>query len=192
MSQNLIASASRDRLYFWLHRRVRKPGTMKCTEAADRGKLTSQFARGGCDDFERSSQQGRYTTSMTDENAIRELQRKWFQATMNGDIATISELMTDDVVFLTPGRDPFGRNAFLESFTSMKEHVTIECGGEYLEIIVDGDLAVATTRLNIKVTPKNGNAAKHLAGNTLSVFARQADGRWTLSRDANLLTPKST
>jgi uncharacterized protein (TIGR02246 family) len=140
----------------------------------------------------RSLQQVSPSTNMTDEEAIRDLQRKWFQATMSGEVATIGELMTDDVLFLTPGRAPFGRNEFFESFKAMTEHVTIECDGDFLEIMVDGDLAFATARLNITVTPKNSGAAKHLAGNTLSVFARQADGRWQLSRDANLVTPRST
>lgn len=29
-------------------------------------------------------------------------------------------------------------------------------------------------------------------GHTLSFFRKQADGRWLLARDANLLTPKTT
>ena len=58
VSQNLIARASRERLYFWLHRRVRQPETMKCIEAAGRVTLTNQFTRGGCGDF------GRYVASL--------------------------------------------------------------------------------------------------------------------------------
>lgn len=53
---------------------------------------------------------------MTDISAIRELQQIWFRATEDGDIATISGLMADDIVFLTPGRPPFGRQEFIEAF----------------------------------------------------------------------------
>ena len=60
---------------------------------------------------------------MTDESGIRQLQRTWFRATMDGDVATISDLMTDDVVFLTTGRAPFGRQEFIDSFNAMKENV---------------------------------------------------------------------
>ncbi len=129
---------------------------------------------------------------MTDEDAIRELQRKWFHATMNGDVAGIIDLMTDDVVFLTPGRAPFGRQEFIDSFTAMNEHVAMNCDGEYIDVFVDGDLAYATARLDITVTPKSGSTAKHLSGNALSVFRRRPNGEWRLARDANLLTPKST
>ncbi|MCY2977533.1 MAG: SgcJ/EcaC family oxidoreductase [Planctomycetota bacterium] len=129
---------------------------------------------------------------MTDEDSIRDLQRKWFQATMNGEVADIADLMTDDVVFLTPGRAPFGRQEFIDSFKAMKEHVAMNCDGEYTEIVVDRDLAYATARLDITVVPKNGGATKQLSGNALSVFKRLPDGKWRLSRDANLLTSKST
>lgn len=129
---------------------------------------------------------------MTDEESIRNLQIEWFRATMNGDIATVEDLMTDDVVFLTPGRAPFGRQEFIESFQAMKQHVAMNCAGEYIEVVVDGDLAYALARLDITVTPKNGGDVKKLAGNALSVFKRMPDGKWRLSRDANLLTSKPT
>ena len=128
---------------------------------------------------------------MTDDSAIRELQRTWFRATEDGDIATISGLMTDDIVFLTPGRPPFGRQEFIESFQGMIDHVAMHCNGEYEEIIVTGDFAYTRARLDIIVTPKNGGVPKHLSGNTLSILRRSTDGKWKLYRDANLLTPKS-
>ncbi len=129
---------------------------------------------------------------MTDAELIRDLQRKWFQATMNGNVAALADLMTEDVVFLTPGRTPFGRQEFIDSFNAIKEHVAMNCDGEYTEIVVYGDLAHATARLDITVTPKNGGANKQLSGNALSIFKRLPDGKWRLSRDANLLTSKST
>jgi uncharacterized protein (TIGR02246 family) len=128
---------------------------------------------------------------MTDDFAIRELQRTWLRATEDGDIATISGLMTDDIVFMAPGRPPFGRQEFIESFQGMIGHVAMRCNGEYEEIILSGDFAYARARLDIIVTPKNGGVPKHLSGNTLSILRRSTDGKWKLCRDANLLTPTS-
>ncbi len=128
---------------------------------------------------------------MTDDSAIRELQQTWFRATEDGDIATIRGLMTDDIVFLTPGRPQFGRQEFVESFQTMNDHVAMQCNGEYEEIIVTGDFAFARARLDIIVTPKNGGVPIHLSGNALSVLRRSTDGKWKLCRDANLLTPTS-
>ena len=39
-----------------------------------------------------------------DETAIRALIATWMQASQQGDIDTVLSLMTDDVVFMVPGR----------------------------------------------------------------------------------------
>ncbi len=127
---------------------------------------------------------------MTDDCAIRKLQQDWLNATMKGDLAVICALMTDDVVFLTPGKPSFGRQEFIESFNALREHVTMKCYGEYEEIVVVGDFAYARARLEITVTNKNDGMPKHFEGNTLSIFSRSTDGEWRLCRDANLLVPK--
>ncbi|OYP35152.1 YybH family protein [Rhodopirellula sp. MGV] len=126
---------------------------------------------------------------MNDIEAIRNVQRRWFRATMSGDLSMLDSLMTADVVFLSPGRPPFGRKEFFKSFQAMKDQVTMECEGEFIEIKIDGDLAVATGLIQITVTPRFGGEPTSLTGNTLTVFNRQPDGRWLLSRDANLVAP---
>ncbi len=128
---------------------------------------------------------------MTDESAIRELQQTWFRAAMEGDSATIKTLMTDDIVFLSPGRPPFGKAEFMDSFEAMKDQVAMTCRGEYEEVIVTGDLAYARARLEVNVTPKNGGKPMDLSGYTLSVFKRNPNGPWQLCRDANLIAPVS-
>jgi uncharacterized protein (TIGR02246 family) len=41
-----------------------------------------------------------------DERAIRELVDTWLAASKAGDLATVLSLMTDDVIFMVPGRKP--------------------------------------------------------------------------------------
>ena len=48
----------------------------------------------------------------SDEEEIRELVSKWMDATQAGDIETILSLMTDDVVFLVPGRPVMRKSEF--------------------------------------------------------------------------------
>ena len=55
----------------------------------------------------------------TDEQAIRELIDTWMRASRAGDTATVLSLMTDDVVFMTPGREPFGKEAFAAASAAM-------------------------------------------------------------------------
>ena len=53
---------------------------------------------------------------MTDaERAIRDVVETWMAATKRGDLATVLNLMTDDVVFMVPGQEPFGRRRSLRS-----------------------------------------------------------------------------
>jgi uncharacterized protein (TIGR02246 family) len=55
-----------------------------------------------------------------DKAAIRNLVDTWRAAIMAGDIATLLSLMTDDVVFMVPGREPFGKEAFPAVSDAMK------------------------------------------------------------------------
>ena len=47
-----------------------------------------------------------------DERAIRALIDSWMTASKVGDIGRVLDLMTDDVVFMVPGRAPFGKQEF--------------------------------------------------------------------------------
>ena len=47
-----------------------------------------------------------------DERAIRELVDTWMIATKAGDLATVLDLMADDVIFMAAGSEPFGKAAF--------------------------------------------------------------------------------
>ena len=125
----------------------------------------------------------------TDEQAIRATQAAWLDATAKGDLSRLLPLMAEDVVFLQPGRQPFGRDEFAALFSAGLQQVRISCAGELEEVVVVGDAAYARARLSASVTPLAGGEARHLAGYTLSVFRKLPDGRWVLARDANLLTP---
>jgi uncharacterized protein (TIGR02246 family) len=126
-----------------------------------------------------------------DEQAIRDLQTKWFEATASGNLSQLLPLMAEDVVFLTPGGPPFGRDVFAASFEAGLQKMRIQCSGELEEVIVAGDMAYSRGRLSISLVSLAGGELKRLAGYTLSVYRRQPDGRWVLARDANLLAPES-
>jgi uncharacterized protein (TIGR02246 family) len=59
-----------------------------------------------------------------DERAIRVVVAKWMAATKAGDLATVLSLMTDDVVFMVPGQEPFGKEAFSALSLGMKSMET--------------------------------------------------------------------
>ena len=124
-----------------------------------------------------------------DEQAIRDLIALWHRATAAGDVDTVLDLMTDDVVFLVAGQPPMqGRAAFERRLRGLLAQHRIESTHAVREVGVDGDLAYTWTDLAIRVMPHAGGAAPPArSGSTLSVLRRQADGRWRMVRDANLL-----
>jgi uncharacterized protein (TIGR02246 family) len=94
--------------------------------------------------------------------------------------------MTDDVVFMVPGAEPFGREAFAAAAQGMSG-ARIEGESEIVELKVLGDWAWARTRLKVAMTPPGASEPKRRSGYTLSILRREADGKWRLARDANLL-----
>ena len=119
-----------------------------------------------------------------DERAIRE----WMAATKAGDVATVLGLMSDDVVFMVPGREPFGKRQFAATSQGMAG-VRLEGSSEIVELQVLGDWAWVRNRLRVTVTPPGGQPMTR-AGYTLTILRRQSEGRWVLTRDANLLAPE--
>jgi len=121
-----------------------------------------------------------------DERAIRDVVETWMRASTSGDFSTVLGLMTDDVVFMVPGRPPFGKEAFAAASDGMKG-VTLEGTSEIQEIQVLGDWAYLRNRIEMTMTPESGAPIRR-SGYTLSILRKESDGRWRLARDANLLS----
>ena len=121
-----------------------------------------------------------------DERAMRELVDTWMDASRRGDTATVLDLMTDDVLFMTPSREPFGKDAFRESSEAMRD-VRIEGRAEVQEIEVLGDRAWIRNHIDLTLTPAEGEPLKR-SGYTLTILRKGDDGRWRLFRDANLVS----
>lgn len=90
-----------------------------------------------------------------DEKAIRDLVATWMEASRRGDTRILLSLMTDDVMFMVPGREPFGKEEFAASSRGVTD-VTIEGAAEIKEIEVMGNWAYLRNRLTVTVTPAGG------------------------------------
>ncbi len=124
-----------------------------------------------------------------DEVQIRQLVATWLSATKAGDVDTVLSLVTDDVVFLLPGRAPMRKAEFeaMQRTQAGKSGPKIHGSSDIQEIQVAGDWAFLWQKLSVTVTPPGGEAVER-AGHTLTVF-RKVNGQWRLARDANLLSP---
>ena len=124
---------------------------------------------------------------MSDETAIRQVIETWLAATRSGDLSTILTLMTDDVVFMVPGQEPFGKDGFIASFKSLA-NAQVEATSDIVELKLLGDWAYIRNHLDLKIASPDGGQA-HRAGYTLTLLRKETDGQWRLARDANLLAP---
>jgi uncharacterized protein (TIGR02246 family) len=96
--------------------------------------------------------------------------------------------MTDDVVFMTPGRAPFGKAEFAADSERVKG-VAIDARAEVQEIEVSGPRAYVRNHIRVELTSP-GQAPKRMSGYAVSILRKEADGRWRIARDANLVAPE--
>jgi len=94
-------------------------------------------------------------------------------------------MMTDDVVFLDPGKAPMGREEFIVNFQEAHGRVRIDCRTELEEVTVVGEIAYLRGRDTLSVTPHEGGATEHMAGYRLAIFLKQPPGNWLLARVAH-------
>jgi uncharacterized protein (TIGR02246 family) len=125
-------------------------------------------------------------TMATDEQAIRELIDRWMEASKAGDTDTVLELMTDDVLFMTPRGEPFGKDEFRARSKSL-QGTRIDGRADVREIEILGDRAWIHNHIDLTMTPANGETLRR-SGDTLTILKKGDDGRWRLFRDANLVT----
>jgi uncharacterized protein (TIGR02246 family) len=122
----------------------------------------------------------------SDERAIRDLIATWMTASQTGDLLTVLSLMADDAIFMVPGREPFGKEAFAAASEGMK-NMRMEGTSDIRELKVLGDWAYLRNYLTVTLTPPGGEPVRH-SGYTLTILRRGPNGKWLLTRDANLLT----
>ena len=134
------------------------------------------------------TKQAKVTAAGSDEQAIRELVDSWLSASEKGDLPTILNLMADDVVFMVPNKEPFGKEAFAQSYKQTKGS-RMKTESDIQEIKIIGDWAWMRNFLRVTFTDATGQSATH-SGYVLTILNRRPDGSWVITRDANLLTPE--
>jgi uncharacterized protein (TIGR02246 family) len=123
-----------------------------------------------------------------DEQEVRTLVERWNEASMAGDTEAVLSLIADDAVFQVAGREPFGKEAFVAGLRRGLEQVSLDVQYEIEELHVVGDLAYLRNHLWVTMIPHGGGVPMKRTGYTLSILRKFPDGRWVLSRDANMLT----
>jgi uncharacterized protein (TIGR02246 family) len=99
-----------------------------------------------------------------DERAIRELVDTWLAASQAGDLSKVLSLMSDDVIFMVPGKEPFGKEAFAAGWEAQKKF-RMEAKSNIHEINVLDGWAYLRNHLTVTMTPRDGG----------KLFAAQAE-----------------
>ena len=123
-----------------------------------------------------------------DEQAIRRLVDTWLGASEGGDLTTMLSLLSDDVLFMVPGKEPFGKEAFARNYENIKGKMKTD--SDIQEIRIIGDWAWMRNFLRVKFITSSGESTV-LSGHVLSVLRKTPDGKWVIARDANLLMPEN-
>jgi uncharacterized protein (TIGR02246 family) len=124
-----------------------------------------------------------------DEQAIRQLVQTWLDAAKKRDLNTQLKLLADDVVFMVPGKEPFGKEQFKAANEQMK-HFSIDADSDIQEIKVLGDWAWMRNHLTVRIAPPDAAPVVH-SGYVLTILRKNPDGQWVIARDANLLMPQA-
>jgi uncharacterized protein (TIGR02246 family) len=125
----------------------------------------------------------------SDESAIRAMHETFMAAVNAVDLDRVLSLIAADAVFLAPGQAPFGRDGFPAGFEAGHRQFKLHCVSVMEELVVSGDVAHSVCKDSLTLTPRGGGATTALAGYRLTVYRKQNDGSWRLSRDAHTLQP---
>lgn len=124
-----------------------------------------------------------------DEEAIRKLVDNWLAASKKDDVDAMLDLLAEDVIFMVPGKEPFGKKEFAAARQEMKD-IKMEGKSDIQEVKVLGDWAWMRNFLRVTFTPHQRSTTVH-SGHTLTILRKNPNGNWVIARDANLLTPES-
>lgn len=129
------------------------------------------------------------THAQDDERAIRELVDNWLKASKKHDLTTLLGYLDDDVLFIVPDGEPFGKDEFAANHHKMTD-VEMDAAIDIKEVKVIGEWAWIRSFLKVSLTPGEEDTKK-LAGHILTIFRKTADGKWVIHRDANFVKPES-
>jgi uncharacterized protein (TIGR02246 family) len=124
-----------------------------------------------------------------DKQQIRQLVHTWLDASKRGDLPTLLKLLADDVLFITPSKEPFGKEAFATANKQQMQDTQMEAAIDIKEIEVVDDWAWMRSFLRVSFT-QEGKDPMRLSGHILTILQKNSAGQWVIKRDANFVAPE--
>jgi len=120
--------------------------------------------------------------------AIRELSERWTAALASGDMASLEQLMTGDIVVVHGnGRVVAGVRDVSEDLRRGLERARIEQTVSPDETVVMGEWAFERARVHTRVTTGSNAATNESDSQTLSILRKGGEGRWRVARVIGVL-----
>lgn len=118
----------------------------------------------------------------TSEANILAASRAFSEAYVNGDMAALQELYTEDAVLLPPGREIRGREAIARYFSPRPDRTNVSHAMTSSELKVVGELAVDVGTWS-NTWRNEGEDEQNASERYLVVWRRGADGNWRIEYD---------
>lgn len=123
-----------------------------------------------------------------DQRTIQGVYDRWFQAMEVGDVEKALRLVTDDVVWKSPGdAAAVGKDALQTRLEAFHAHVRETVSFQIEEIEVAGDWAYVRVTERATVSPISGGPTATLTGMHLSILHRDDERGWRIARDVSSL-----
>jgi len=116
----------------------------------------------------------------TTPDSLLERHRQWIKIVNSGDIARYAGLLTDDAVWIPPGREPIqGPEAFKDWLTPFMELFRYNFTITEERFLVSGNHALERAGFSSKMTPREGEGKPMVHNGTFTVlWYREKDGKW--------------
>ena len=129
-------------------------------------------------------QAGAPTDAAAVRKAIEDAESRWAAGMTKGDTAAVMSIYADDAILMAPGmKRASGRAAVAQAFTGMMSGMTVPAASLQVDdVIVAGDYAIETGTYRMTEQPKTGKAMNDV-GKFISIWKKQSDGSWKMTRD---------
>jgi len=119
------------------------------------------------------------------KDAIDAGHRRFLDAMRANDASALMQVLTDDVVFFTPGQEPpRGKAAVREWFEGVVAQArTTAVEVPERDVVVTGDWGIERGRFVWTLQPVGGGAALVTRGSFLAIWRRDEDGAWRVASD---------
>lgn len=117
------------------------------------------------------------------EEIISRLHEESNMALSRGDVDSVMEVYSDDVISMPPNQLPLeGKAAVRSMWENLLADFSVDASVSVDEVIVNGNWAFERGRWKMTLTPKDEKSVIQDDGTYLDIVQKQLDGEWKYAR----------